>query len=182
MLTDDMSDVSVKALLQGKWLGHPLHPALVHVPTGLWPAALVFDLINYFGPAANSLVRTSFACIAVALLAALTAVPTGLADWWDIKPGKPARTLGLWHMALNVLVVVLMAAGLWLRWRGGLDIARVTAPQLGLCAVANAVLFVSGYLGGRMVFDNGIGVGRMSKTKWRQIAREGHARVPPVET
>ena len=32
--------MSLKDLLQGKWLGHPLHPALVHVPTGLWPAAL----------------------------------------------------------------------------------------------------------------------------------------------
>ena len=35
-----------KALLQGKWLGHPLHPALVHLPTGLFPAALLFDVIG----------------------------------------------------------------------------------------------------------------------------------------
>src|SRR5437762_13190442 len=98
--------MSTKDLLQGKWLGHPLHPALVHVPTGLWPAALVFDLINYFGPASNSLARTASGCIAMGLLAALAAIPAGLADWWDIKPGKPARKLGWWHMGLNAAVLL----------------------------------------------------------------------------
>ena len=28
----------IKAFLQGKWLGHPLHPAMVHLPTGAWTA------------------------------------------------------------------------------------------------------------------------------------------------
>jgi uncharacterized membrane protein len=35
----------IKSFLQGKWLGHPLHPALVHIPVGAWTAALIFDLI-----------------------------------------------------------------------------------------------------------------------------------------
>src|SRR5207237_1206187 len=28
--------------LKGKWLGHPLHPILVHVPMAMWPGALIF--------------------------------------------------------------------------------------------------------------------------------------------
>src|SRR5438067_3411276 len=155
--------MSLKDFLQGKWLGHPLHPALVHVPTGLWPAAMVFDLVDFFGPAWDALVRASWGCIAIGLLAALGAIPAGLADWWDIKPGKPARTLGWWHMALNVVVFTLMAASLWLRCHQGLDAPRVAALPLILVAAANAILFVSGYLGGRMVYQYGIGVGRMSK-------------------
>src|SRR5437762_2207877 len=131
--------MSLKGLFQGKWLGHPLHPALVHLPTGLWPAALVFDLINYFGPAANSLVRTAFGCIALGLLVALIAIPAGLADWWDIKPGKPARTLGWWHMGLNACVFTLMAVSLWLRCRRGIDVPRVAIVPLLLCAAANAL-------------------------------------------
>jgi uncharacterized membrane protein len=175
--------MSPKDLLQGKWLGHPLHPALVHVPTGLWPATLIFDLVNYFGPHANSLVRTSFACAAAGLMVALAVIPTGIADVWDIKPGKPARTLGFWHAGLNACVFALMAASLWLRWRDhGLDAARIGMLPLICCAAANALLFVSGYLGGRMVYEYGIGVARMSKKKWRQIARDGHAHVPPTES
>jgi len=174
--------MSVKDLLQGKWLGHALHPALVHVPTGLWPAALVFDLIDFFGPATNALVRASFWCIAAGLLAALGAIPTGLADWWDIKPAKPARTLGWWHMGLNACVFVLMAASLCLRWRQGMGADRVGLTPLLLAALANAILFVSGYLGGRMVYQYGIGVARISKKKWRAIAKAGGAHLPPVES
>ena len=178
-----MSDTAgIKSLLQGKWLGHPLHPALVHVPTGLWPAALIFDLVNYFSPHANALVRTSFGCVAAGLLVALAAIPTGLADFSDIKPDKPARTLGWWHAGLNACVFALMAASLWFRWRDGLDVARVGLVPLICCIAANALLFISGYLGGRMVYEYGIGVGRMSKGKWRRIASEGHAHLPSAES
>jgi len=38
--------MGVKELLQGRWMNHPLHPALAHIPTGLWPAALVFGQIR----------------------------------------------------------------------------------------------------------------------------------------
>ena len=44
---------------------------------------------------------------------------------------------------------------------------------------ALAVLFVSGYLGSRMVFDQGVGVARMSKKRWRALAVAGRANVPP---
>jgi hypothetical protein len=31
--------------LKGTWLGHPLHPILVHVPMAMWPGALIFDVL-----------------------------------------------------------------------------------------------------------------------------------------
>jgi uncharacterized membrane protein len=167
----------LKDLLQGKWLGHPLHPALVHVPTGLFPAALLFDLIASAGGEADVLGRCAFWSIGVGLVAALAVAPTGLADWWDIKRGKPAYRLGLIHMSINVAVFAAMAASFYLRWRRGVP----WAPS-GVAIVANVLgnlmLAVSGYLGGRMVFDRGAGVGRLSKKKWERFARAGHARLP----
>ena len=174
--------MSPKDVLQGKWLGHPLHPALVHLPTGLWPAALIFDFVSRAGDGNNAAVRVAFGAIAVGVIAALTAAPTGLADWWDIKPGKPARNLGWWHMGMNVTVLALMIATLFIRWRDGLDVPFVSTPALSLCAFANALLFASGYLGGRMVFDHGVAIARMSKKYWRQIAIQGKAKVPPEES
>src|SRR3989337_190643 len=35
-------------LLRGRWLGHPLHPVLVHFPAAMWPLALILDLISLF--------------------------------------------------------------------------------------------------------------------------------------
>jgi hypothetical protein len=39
------------------------------------------------------------------------------------------------------------------------------------------MLVVSGYLGSRMVFDQGVGVARMSKGKWRKLAQAGRSNV-----
>jgi hypothetical protein len=44
--------------------------------------------------------------------------------------------------------------------------------------MGTAVLVVSGYLGSRMVFDQGTGVARFSKKKWRAIALAGGANLP----
>lgn len=167
--------MTIKDILQGKWLGHPLHPALVHVPTGLWPAALVFDLVSLAtnDPIRAAAMRVALWCLVFAILAALAAAPTGLADWWDIKKDKPAHKLGLWHMSLNGLVLLVMVASVIVRWRGG-----AMSIAIALNVIGNAVLFVSGYLGGRMVYEYGVGVARISKKKWRQIAIDGHAHVP----
>ena len=35
-----------KDLLNGVWLGHPLHPALTDVPIGAWTMSQLFDLLS----------------------------------------------------------------------------------------------------------------------------------------
>jgi len=168
----------VKDFLQGKWLHHPLHPILTHLPTSLWPSALVFDLIARFGGGGNAFAQASFYAILLGLVSAALAIPAGLADWWDIKPDKPARKLGLYHMALNLTVTGVQIVNLLLRL-GTLSIAvTVGRLPLALSALATVMLFVSGYLGGLMVYDQGISIARLSKTKWREVAKKGGANVP----
>jgi uncharacterized membrane protein len=164
--------------LKGKWLGHPLHPALVHVPAGLWPAALVFDLLSQ-GGLGNVAVQLSFFCIALGLLTALVAVPTGLADWSEIKKEKPAWKIGVWHMGLNLLAAAIFAANLGLRVGTFQTATSVPAPALVLTAVGVFLVMISAYLGGQMVYSYGVGVARMSKRKWRMVAEKGGANVPP---
>ena len=170
-----------KQFLQGEWLGHPLHPALVHIPTALWPAALVFDVLTQFDVGGNALVRASFYAIALGLAVALLAVPTGLADWWDIGRDKPAWKLGLWHMGINVVVAAIAAANLYLRLGDELQATVVPTTPLLLSLLATALLLVSGYLGGRMVFNYGTSIARQSKEKWRRHAEAGGARLPTQE-
>jgi uncharacterized membrane protein len=165
---------------KGKWLGHPLHPALVHIPAGLWPAALVFDLLSQTG-LGNLAVQLSFFCIAVGLLVALVAVPAGIADWTEIKQEKRAWKIGLWHMGLNLLAAALFAANLGLRV-GSFQTATVVPPAaLALTAIGVVLVSVSGYLGGQMVYSHGIGVARMSKKKWRMAAEKSGSNVPPQQ-
>src|SRR2546421_2564259 len=136
-------------LLKGKWLGHPLHPLLVHVPMALWPAALLFDLLSRAGFGGNAMVRTSFFAIGFGVAVALLAVPTGIVDWSGINPEKPAWKIGLWHMVLNAVVLILFAINFVLRLGTYRESTSVSVAPLTLSIVGTLVLFVSAYLGGR---------------------------------
>lgn len=165
-------------LLKGKWLGHPLHPILVHVPVAMWPSALIFDLLSHCGIGGNAIVRLSFYAIIFGLVASLGAVPTGLVDWTGIKKEKPAWKIGLYHMILNLLTAALFAINLGLRFGDFRDAPSVARAPLTLSIVGTILLIGSAYLGGRMTFEYGISVARLSKKKWRSLAQAGGANVP----
>src|SRR5947207_12547438 len=164
--------------LKGKWLGHPLHPILVHVPMAMWPGALIFDLLSKWQIGGNAMVRLSFYAIVFGLLASLLAVPAGVVDWSGIKKEKPAWKIGLYHMILNLVVALLFAINLGLRVHTFRKDVIVAGAPLALSIIGTALLIGSAYLGGLMVYDYGISVARMSKKKWRKIAEAGGANLP----
>ena len=164
--------------LQGKWLGHPLHPAVVHVPLALWLMAAVFDVFMFFKIGVPVLTRLSFYCVMVGLVGAFASVPTGVADWAPIKKEKPAWRLGLYHMMLNLVAIFIWAANFGLRLNALDKQSGVTGPILATSLLGAGLLLVSGYIGGLMVFDQGVGIGRLSKKKWRAIAERAGSRLP----
>jgi uncharacterized membrane protein len=162
--------------LKGKWLKHPLHPIVAHVPMAMWPGALIFDILSRWN--GNAMVRLSFYAIAFGLIATLLAVPAGVVDWTGIKKEKPAWKIGLYHMILNLTVGVLFAINLGLRIHTFRNDSRVTDPPLALSIIGTVLLITSAYLGGLMTYNYGISVARMSKKKWRKIAAAGGANLP----
>ena len=167
------------SFLKGKWMGHPLHPIVVHVPMATWPGALIFDLLSQWNIGGNAMVRLSFYAIIFGLAASLLAIPSGLVDWTGIKKEKPAWKIGLYHMGLNLAVALLFAINLGLRVQTFRLDAKVAGAPLLLSAIGTVLLIGSAYLGGMMVYQYGISVARMSKKKWRKIAEAGGANLPP---
>jgi uncharacterized membrane protein len=167
--------VKLLDILQGKWLGHPLHPAIVHVPIGAWIGATLLDLAVRLGWGGPILGRLALYLVVAGLLGALAAVPPGIADWIEIKKEKPAWKLGLYHMALNLAAALVWAVNCGLRI--GADHV-VTGPVLISSLLGTALVLVSGYLGSLMVFDHGTSVARQSKSKWRTIAAQAGSRLP----
>jgi uncharacterized membrane protein len=168
----------MKSFLQGKWLGHPLHSLLVHLPAPLWPAAFVLDLLTFAGVENNALVQASFYAMGLGVAFAVLAVPTGLADWLDVKRENPAWRLGLIHLILNLLATGVWAVNLLLRLDTYTVATSVSVVQLGLSLAGALLVVVSTYLGERMVFAHGISVARVSKGRWRRIAEMGAANLP----
>ena len=130
-------------LLEGKWLGHPLHPALTDIPVGAWTTALVLD-------AAGAEDAADLA-IGIGLVGALNAAVTGLADWSELDD-EPARTIGVGHAVLNIIATSLYTTSLILRRTG----SRRDGVSLSL--VGYAIAGMSAYLGGHLVFGEGAGV------------------------
>jgi len=166
-------------LLKGKWLKHPLHPIIVHVPMAMWPSAVIFDLLSQWQIGGNAMVRLSFYAIIFGLVASLLAVPTGVLDWSGIKKEKPAWKIGLYHMMLNLTAALLFAINFGPRMQDFRDATTVARIPLGLSFIGTGLLIGSAYLGGRMVYTYGISVARMSKAEWRKIAEAGGAKLPP---
>ncbi len=132
----------MKDALQGKWLGHPLHPALTAIPLGAWTATLVLDLMESAGR--PDLRAGADVALTVGLAGSGAAALAGIADWHELQ-GK-SRRVGFVHGLLNVTCAGLYAASL---------VARKTRNRpAGRClAFAGfTVSMVSAYLGGSLVF------------------------------
>lgn len=145
--------------------GHPIHPMLVTIPIGLWVFSFACDVIHAAGgnPTWAAMALYSMAGgIAGALLAAIP----GAVDLFSLRH-HPAGRVGVVHMTLNLTVVVIYIANFALRLGGD-------APGPGLIAtsaVALALLAVSGWLGGRMVYELGVGVAETSATARKAAER-----------
>ncbi len=139
---------AVKNALHGVWLGHPLHSAITDVPLGSWTAAFVLDLLEAGGQKEYS--AGADAAVAVGLVGALGSAVTGLTDWSDIQ-GKPQR-VGAMHGLLNVAATLLYSGSYASRKAGKRALGR------GLGFAGFGVVLASAYLGGALVYSQGIGV------------------------
>jgi nitrite reductase/ring-hydroxylating ferredoxin subunit/uncharacterized membrane protein len=155
----------MKALLERKVLRHPLHSVLVHLPLGFFFLSLILDLASLAWPDAV-LVRGAFYSIGLGLLTALAAAIPGMIDYTDIRRDHPARRIATTHMLLNLLAVALYAVNAGVR-AGQLGETQTPVVPLVLSIAGAWLLFVSGYLGGKLVYNNGIGVGRHRRSPAR---------------
>ncbi|HVQ74519.1 MAG TPA: DUF2231 domain-containing protein [Candidatus Binatia bacterium] len=138
------------AFLEGKWLGHPLHPALTDVPVGAWTVAVALDLLDGRESGRASCRAGADRALALGVVAALGAAATGLADWH--RTTGNTRRVGMAHALLNSGALLLMVASLVTRGAGHRAQGRL------LAALGYGIAMTSAYLGGHMVFSQGMGV------------------------
>ena len=135
---------SVKDLLSGTWLGHPLHPLLTDVVIGCWSSAAILDLTpGKTGKASDRL-------IGLGILAAGPTALAGLSDFAELGPGD--RRVASLHATGNATALLFMTWSWWSRKRGRRFRGRLWSMA------AMGVATGSAYLGGHLSFGKGIGV------------------------
>ena len=134
--------------------GHPVHAMLVPIVIGGFILSFAFDLVRLASGATAPWLELSYYTMLAGIAAGLAAALPGFIDMMSLPPGPVKRT-ALAHMGLNLTVGATFFWNLTLRHGDPQEMALPTA----LSFVAVAMLAVSGWLGGKMVFEAGVGVG-----------------------
>jgi nitrite reductase/ring-hydroxylating ferredoxin subunit/uncharacterized membrane protein len=147
----------IRNVLNGTWLGEPLHVVLTDVPIGAWTIAIIFDALDSIRDR-REFSRAADASVAIGLMGAAGAAVTGLTDWSDVDP--PARRVGLIHGLLNVGVTALFTTSLILRRKKLRAAGRVSA------VMGYSLMTVAAHLGGKLVYEHRVGVDRTAGEKF----------------
>ena len=146
---------------RAKILGHPIHQMLIPFPFGLLATAVIFDIVWLFTttlPRTHIFALVAFWMIAAGIVGGLVASPFGLIDYLAIPRGTRAKSVGLLHGVGNLVVLVLFALSLWLRYGSPLPAHQPTTLALVLSFAGFALAGLTGWLGGELVDRLGVGV------------------------
>ncbi|HUR90963.1 MAG TPA: DUF2231 domain-containing protein [Ramlibacter sp.] len=133
--------------------GHPIHPMLVTIPIGLWLFSLVADFIAMRADSPDTWHAAALYTMVGGIIGALAAALPGLIDLLSLRD-TGIKSTAVKHMAINLTVVALYAINAWTRVHSSVS----PRTSLILSIVAIALLLVSGWLGGKMVYEAGVAV------------------------
>jgi uncharacterized membrane protein len=133
--------------------GHPIHPMLVPIAIGCWIFSLAADIACLMTGAMQPWSTLAYYTMIGGIIGALAAALPGLIDLISLPPGAIKKT-ALAHMGINLTVVAMYAYNAYCRHLNPQDLGL----PLALSVVAIVMLLVSGWLGGKMVYEAGVGV------------------------
>ena len=135
---------TLRAALQGHWLGHSAHPMVVIAPLGFWMSAALLHASG--GPTA---LRPAQLLTCAGIVSAMPAAVTGLAEVTNTD--QRGMRVAVVHAAVNVTALGMQTAS-WLAGRRG---NRAASRLWSLAGVS--VAGAGGYLGGHLSIARKVG-------------------------
>ena len=138
--------------------GHPVHPMIIPFPLALWTTSVVTDLL-FYGTRHPTLPTISKFLLAAGCIGAVAAAIPGIIDWLAIKHPETKKVAN-WHARLNIIALLIFATSLCLRMKGcGAAWVNYGLKIPFLISLVGVVLIaISGWLGGKLAFEHGVGV------------------------
>ena len=132
---------------------HPIHPMLIPFPIALWIFSLASDLIFLFGFGGPLWKDIALYTMIGGIIGGMAAAIPGFIDYRSLTDPVTTRVAQM-HMVINVGLVVLFTINAGLRVISGPE--AFIPVVLSLLGVAG--LGVSGWLGGELVYVQGVAV------------------------
>jgi len=149
---------------------HGWHPIIIHLPLIAFAVAIIFDLVDTWRGTSKFRHAAHFLW-GFAFLGAAFAIGSGLIAYNRVDHSEAAHDLMTLHrnVALGTIAALVIAA-VW-RWRQPTSRAAAAYAALSF----GGLLWV-GYLGGELVFHNGVGIptNRLEQIVRERGADEGH--------
>lgn len=137
--------------------GHPLHPPLTDATIGIYTGATAFGALSVLGVSEGNTATAWWLALIAGLIVTGPTALTGLIDWLGITWGTP-----LWRTATVHMLSMLTATAFFLLaaifGHGGYVDGEVTSGSLILTLVGFGLLTLGGWLGGTVVFVDGMRV------------------------
>ena len=132
---------------------HPIHPMVIPFPIALWIFSLASDLIYLFEFGGPVWKDVALYTMVGGIIGGLAAAVPGYLDYRSLTDPVAVRVARM-HMVINVGLVLLFAVNAGLRIMNGNE----ALVPVFLSAVGVAALAVSGWLGGELVYVQGVAV------------------------
>jgi uncharacterized membrane protein len=144
-------------------MGHPLHPMLIGLPIGLFTWTLVADIVFL---ATSNLIWYEIARWSgvAAIVSAVAAALPGIGDFLTLDFAGKTRLIATIHMLANLAVIGVFIVAAFFMFTEFLTIGNDAATgvlfyiAVALHAFGVAMLMVSGWLGGELVYRHHIGM------------------------
>jgi uncharacterized membrane protein len=151
--------------------GHPVHPMIIPFPLALWTTSFATDVLFYFTRSSVLPLIAKYLLAAGCIGAVAAAVP-GIIDWLSIKHPSTKR-IANWHARLNIIALLIFAASLYLRMKaGGAHLVSYGLEVPFLLSLLGVILIaISGWLGGALSFEHGVGVKPQHDTPEEEVAK-----------
>jgi uncharacterized membrane protein len=143
--------------------GHPLHPMLVVAPAALLPFGFILDAMHRFTDN-DDYANAAYYSLTGGLIGGLAAGVAGAMDYLTIQPETEVKRTANLHAMLNGGALALAAANVMMRKNE----PRHRGGSLALSALAAAGVIVSGWFGGRMVYEQGMRVRGVSPVEYER--------------
>ena len=134
--------------------GHPVHPMLVHFPIVFWSCALAADVAGVFAHASRAAELAS-ATLALGGASGLLAMIAGIFDFVGLAKDSPARDPAVTHlMAMCSAWLIFLTA---LALHGFPPKPEISIVALATTVVGFVIMAFGGWLGGKLVYEFGVG-------------------------
>ena len=137
--------------------GHPLHPMLIVAPAALIPFGFILDAMHR-ATDNDDYANASYYSLAGGLIGGVAAGVAGAMDYMTIERDTDVKRTANVHALLNTGALALTAANVVMRR----DTHSHRGGSLGMSALAAAGVLLSGWFGGRLVYEQGMRVKGLS--------------------